>query len=240
MKQYFITSLYTQGTQISIQEDHAGKELFKNVIKNEESDQFDIFWEYINKHKTTISLGVGQPTELLKLYSYIMTHKDKLNIPVGIFQEPSLNYTPTCLSFVATEKLGLNINHSLNNFLKMSKIGSFHDLRYTAQDGSYPVWKCPFSTFELQVSELNGDFNIEVSFEESDFEYIESDNVHLDLENEDVIKELYIKHNQKDAKHFGLKVDNKEKKSIKPIRKVYNFSVVEINFLLMIKSLRLK
>jgi len=240
MKQYYITSMYTNGTQIGIQQDHAGKELIKNVLKDQNSEEFGIFMEYINNHKTTVALGVGQPTEILKLYSYMTVHKDVLNIPMGIFQEDSLNKTATCLSFIATEKLCANIHFSVKNMLKEYKIKNLYGLKHL-NDELFPIkFVCPISGVSIVTSKRNNDtFTFEVSYNENQIIEMQNNEIMpIDLGDEDVITELYKKYNVEDANYFGdeeiVKLDEES------ILKEFSYSMEELNLLLMTKYLRLK
>ncbi len=131
MKQYYITSLYSQSLQVAIQQDHAFKRMVRDLLKpkNRHSIENDIFDEYINEHETTIALGVSQPMEVLSLYAFMNHHKEELKIPFGLFQEPSMNYTPTAVTFITNEKLSQPIAGEIRNILKDAQIRSFYDIK---------------------------------------------------------------------------------------------------------------
>ena len=240
MKQYYITSLYTDATQVAIQQDHACKEVFKNVLKDQNSTEFSIFMDYINNFKTTVALGVGHPTQILQIYSYMMKHKDSLNIPIGLFQEDSLNKTATCLSFVATEKLCANIHYSIGNMLKEFKVRNLFGL--TQIKDCFPTtYICPVSNISIRIDEeVDSSLSFKVSYKTTDV--VEMQNTELmpiNLEDEDTIEELYQQYNPEDAAFYNnIENNNSEKDST--VLKEFEYSLEELNFLLMIKSLRLK
>lgn len=240
MKQYYITSLYTEGNQMAIQQKHAGDEIFRKHILNPTGIEADILTEYLFEHKTMVSLGVGQVTEILKLYSYIKTHEDKLRIPFGLFLEPSINYTATCLSFVATEKLCANIHHSMNNLLKEFSCYSLYDLK-KLEDDKFPLtYQCPYSKVNFIVNKnQKGEFYFDVSYLTSDLPVMQNEELMpTDLDNPEVIEKLYQELNTKD---FYFYQDSEEIVDIKePVLKEFYYNFEEMNLLMMTKTLRLK
>ena len=124
MKHYYITTNYSQNQQMAVQQDHSYTEMITNILDHPNSIESNIYRKYAKDFKTTICLGVSQPTELIALYSYMRYHKEELQIPMGFFQEDSLNKTMTSLTFITNEKLSYNIYGMIAQLLRENKIYS--------------------------------------------------------------------------------------------------------------------
>ena len=235
MKQYYITSMYSQGTQVAIQQDHALKEMLKNIENSDSDNDKTLFNEYNLNHQTTISLGVGQPLELLSLYSFIYEHQKKLNIPFGLFQEPSMNYTPTCLTFVTNEKLSVNLSFVINSLFKDLKINSLYDLK----KGFSYVFECPTSKTIVKIlwTEDN-EFSFVFCFCKSSLPFFNEENVISSKLDDKILKKLYKTLNKKDFLYYNENVDCDSDKKEETI--LYSYNMEELNFLIKINSLRLK
>ena len=75
-----------------------------------------VYLEWNKKHKTYVFLELPSQIEILELHSWLTEHEDTLSVPSAIFKEPALNDSVTAISFVAPEKLCLNIQFLVRNF----------------------------------------------------------------------------------------------------------------------------
>lgn len=224
MKHYYITTMYTQSTQVAIQQDHACKEMFKEVLNNIESDESKLFIEYINKHKTTISLGVGHYDELLRIYSYIFKHKNTLKIPFGIFQEASLNMTPTCLTFVVPEKYCVNIRSAIESLMKEFFVSNISELApRLSVDEVYNKLGIKVKIIEDESNNYKFRIKSKVYIPPSEYN---NDLINGDLNNSSFMDKVFEKYNENSESNF---------KYVE-----YDYTLEELNFYTMINSLRLK
>lgn len=237
MKHYYITTAYSQGTQVSIQQDHASKEMFYKLMDKPESVENKIFKEYMEKHKTTVMTEIWQPQSLLALYAFMFKHKKELNIPFGIFQEPSMNYTPTCLSFIATTKLCHNLFFDIQSMLRENKVSNLYDLVKIAKETNGLEYK-PHKNMQINISFKTGKPTFEVIFNQNVYKSDQNtDALIADVESEDVMANIYEALNKDDFMFYNSIEENEtvEKEQI-----TETYSLVEFCFLYKIKSLKLK
>lgn len=235
MKQYYITTLYSQGSQVSIQQDHALKEMLSNMEKCGKEEYYRIFNKYKSDYKTTVSLGMGQPLELLGLYSFMYTHKDCLNIPFGLFQEPSLNYTPTCLTFVTNEKLSIDFSSVIRDFLRELNVKSLYDIKYDVE------YTCPFSKTSIKVVfDKDKKPSFLFTFDQNYYKgYQNNEVMPKDLNDKENIYNLYKELNKEDFLYYNNDVE-KDNELQSEIKCQYTYSLAELIFMLKIRFLRLK
>lgn len=231
MKHYYITTNYSQNQQMAVQQDHSYTEMMTNILEHPDSVETAIYRKYAKEFKTTICLGVSQPTELISLYSYMRYHKEELQIPMGFFQEDSLNKTMTSLTFITNEKLSYNIYGAISQLLRENKIYSLYNIKE-----------------EMVLSNHNNSLILSIKIEENKpVFYVEFKNrLFKSFQNEDMmeidfsddkIEEIYKKYNEEDyCFHQGLEFKNEvEEVSVKE-----KYSFVEMEFLRRIRSLNLK
>ena len=232
MKQYYITTQYVQGTQVSIQQDHASKKIMSDIMNERGYKNKNLFNKYM-EDETTISLSVGQPNELLQLHSFMQTHEKSLNIPFAIFQEPSMNYTPTCLTFIATDKLCVYLKSAVDGMLRAKSLRSLYRI---TEDFSY---QCPRSGINIDVLINDGkNFLFDVSYDQQDMiDYQNHEMLDINVEDPDVIKANYERLNNQDFAHYAGESFNDH---VNTKKVSWQYNLAELNFLLMINSLRLK
>lgn len=234
MKQYYITSNYSLGLQIAVQQDHALKVMERELKKacHENSIENEVFNEYINDHETTICLGVSQPTEILALYAFIKKHEKILQIPKAIFQEPSMNYTPTVVSFVTNTKLSHPIARGISDILRNNNIYSFYD--FTEEKTFYNH----NNTLTVVVYfDDDGKTLFDVSFVRNNFKSKQNDEmIPKDLTDE-YLDEVYKEHFREDyCFHNGLNPYKKDETEM--VHETY--TIEEIVFLDIISRFNLK
>lgn len=234
MKQYYLTSLYTKDMQIAVQQDHACKVLYRQFrLEEEQSIESKIFDEYIFEHETTICLGVSQPMEILKFYSYIQKHKDILQIPNAIFQERSLNKTATALTFVTTTKLSHPIMHEVRNVMKDNRINSFYKIKepITLKNRNETM-TISVKPDERQKPEFT------ITFERKVFKSAQNEELMPTELTPEVLDELYETLNEDDYNfHNGIEVEEVQDE-FETVTETY--SIEELVFLDMVSQLRLK
>lgn len=234
MKQYFITSLYSQNMQVAVQQNHSMARMMRDMIKpeNQQSEEFRVFEEYLNFHETTICLGTGQPMDLLSLYSFMQVHKDALKIPMGIFQEPSMNFTATSLTFVTNEKLSYPIAREIRNIFKDNNIHSFYNFRDSISLTNFGKTMTIDVDFDNNAQPV---FNI--SFVRNKFKSSQNEEMMPKDLTPEVLAEIYREQHFDDYAHHN---------NVNPYRKVdketinVSYSLPELVFLDMISHYRLK
>lgn len=120
MKKFIITTLYSQGSQAAVQGGHASDE-HSLLMHQEKSELSDLYWEWSKNHKTYVYLEVGQPKEIVDLYTWLKENEDSLNVSSAIFKEEALNDTVTAMSLVAPSKLCEGIQFNVKNLLNKLK-----------------------------------------------------------------------------------------------------------------------
>lgn len=234
MKQYYITSLYSQNLQVAVQQDHANTRMIRDSVQpeNTDSEEYRVWDEYSRHHETTICLGVSQPTEILALYAFLSKHKDKLRIPFGIFQEASLNYTPTALSFITNERLSLPIAREVQSILKNNKIRSLYEIKEDVTLSNF------FQNMLLIVHTENGKpKEFTVRYVQEHFKSAQSEELipkdlspeYLDKIYQDNFYDDFCFHNDIEAK-------NQKRKNVTDV----TYSIEELVFMDLISQLRLK
>ncbi|MBM25444.1 MAG: hypothetical protein CL760_07155 [Chloroflexi bacterium] len=231
MKHYYITTNYSQNQQMAVQQDHSYTEMITNILDHPNSIESNIYRKYAKDFKTTICLGVSQPTELIALYSYMRYHKEELQIPMGFFQEDSLNKTMTSLTFITNEKLSYNIYGMIAQLLRENKIYSLYSIKK-----------------EMILSNHSNSFILSIKIEEDKpVFYVEFKNrLFKSFQNEDMmeidfsddkIEEIYKKYNEEDyCFHQGIEFEDE----FDEITVKEKYSFVEMEFLRRIRSLNLK
>ncbi len=233
MKQYYITSLYSQNMQVATQQDHAIKRMIREMKKPEfqDTEESRVWDEYLHEHETTICLGVSQPTEILALYAFLKKHENVLRIPKGIFQEQSLNHTPTAVSFVTNTKLSHPIAKEIYSIFKDYNIRSFYDFKK-------PITMQNFQgTMVIKVDFKDSKPIFHIEFFRDKFKSTQNEElIPKDLSDE-YLDEVY-KDNFYEDYCFHEGIDYQEVKSIEQIEETY--SIEEIVFLDMVSRLNLK
>lgn len=236
MKHYFITTNYTLASQVPIQQSHAHNRMFLKILDNPE--YINIFREFMKK-ETSVMLNVGQPNSLLSLYSFLINHKDEFDFPYDIFLEPSENYTPTCLSFIAPEKFTYNINKQIDTMLSLEKMFNLYEFasKYKDWGGEY-VYE-PHKHFKV-VFDMKDDMpTFTITFNHFLFKSDQNEEMmETDIYNEDKIKKVYEKLNKDDFMFYN-KLENEEN-DFENVVITETYSLPQLVFLHKIKSLSLK
>lgn len=197
MKQYYMTTNYSLNQQMAIQQDHAIKRMMLNLLDSPESTEMSVFKEYIEKYETTICLGVSQPTELIKFYSYMYKHKDELNIPMNIFQELSMNKTVTALTFILNKKLSLPVFPTFSKLLKEQKIKSLYDIKENINFGNHD------NSFIVNIEMVNSIPVFKIRMIYKNFKSNQNEDImELDFSPEKM-DDIYKKYNEKDYNYYS-------------------------------------
>lgn len=235
MKQYYLTSHYTEDKQLAVQQSHASmrmcREYFGNAKKGTEEAR--VINEYSHHHETTICLGVSQPTEILSLYAFIYKHQAELKIPFGIFNERSLNKVHTAATFITNEKLSHPIARGIRKLLADQNIFSFYDFTeektYKNRDGSLIFDVC-----------INNDASIrfDVSFYRKKFKSAQNEELMPTELTPEILEQIYQKDHEEDYL-FNLGLNRYVKPDEMEIVKA-SYSITEMVFLDLISKYRLK
>lgn len=118
MKRYTIFNTYLRGSNQSPQATHALNNLWKASEKSSDKEAIAAFKDWAYNHEVEIMLQGHDHLAMEKLYTSL---NNTSGILASKFNEPGNNFSCSCVSFVASERIVL-----ANNFLRANRISPFN------------------------------------------------------------------------------------------------------------------